>query len=78
MADRAAEEIWQEALRTAALIDSYLPFFEEIEGRMELGGQMFDRLSREDSDTLVGFVSDAQILVNLIHQLEPQHPAFKQ
>lgn len=72
VADRAPEDIWQEVLRTAALIRGYQPLLEEIEEKMLEG------LSGKDADALVEVVADAQILVDLLYQLERRKPTFEQ
>lgn len=72
MPARAPGDLWQEVLRTAELIRRYQPLLETIEEKM------FDGLTGEDADALVEVVSDAQILVSLISQLERQWPAFRE
>jgi hypothetical protein len=62
---RTAKSVWEEIVRTAALIRAYDPALDEVRGRI-----LHDALTPADAKFLSEIVSDALILVSLIEQLE--------
>jgi hypothetical protein len=62
---RPATDLWNEIVRTAALIRGYEPMLEKVRERL-----LFDRLTGDDARNLTEIVSDAQILVGLIEELD--------
>ena len=63
---RTAQDIWAEALRTAKVVrGAQLQLIPGLEQRV-----LANQLTGDDASALVPLVSDAQILVGLLEQLE--------
>ena len=68
--ERSNQEIWEEIVRTAALIRGYEPTLSKLEKKL-----LFGELS-EDAAVLPQLASDAQILAGLIEQLQRRGATF--
>ena len=66
---RAAIEVWEEIVRTAALIRGSGPTLDKIRERV-----LYDSLTAVDAKAMTEIVSDALILVSLIEQLDRKRP----
>ncbi|MBK9595710.1 MAG: hypothetical protein IPO57_10250 [Rhodocyclales bacterium] len=63
--NKTNQELWEEAIRTAELLDTLVPSLEPIMSAM------FRRVPAVDMDKLpIDYVSDAQILTNILLNLK--------